>query len=364
MSPPRSVSRLRVDLSALAANYRTVQGLTGPADVAPVVKADGYGLGAAAVARRLWDEGARSFFTARLAGGEALRRTLGPEREAAIYVLDGCSDPSDGERLAHSDLTPVLSSTAQIDVFTGFSNATGYKPAALHVDTGMNRLGVRPEEALALVETGALAALDLKLVMSHLACAITPEHPMNARQAARFRELTKSFPGVRASLANSGGCFLGPDYAFDLVRPGIALYGGGPTEAPDPRIAAVGSFEARILQVRDVPAGESVGYGATWTAERATRVAVIGAGYADGLPRSAFPGGGAWFEGAVRPFLGRVSMDLAALDVTGCETAEPGQWVELFGEHLKLDDAARADGSVAYELLTRIAPRVERIHED
>jgi alanine racemase len=363
MPSPKASARLTVDLDALAANHRLLAREARGAEVAPVVKADGYGMGAAKAACRLWAEGARTFFTARPGGGEALRQALGPDRPATIYVLDGCADGW-AERLHAADLVPVLNSLAQIEAWRAFAAGRGALRAALHVDTGMNRLGIRPEEAEALVGArDRLDGLTVDLVMSHLACAADPEHPMNARQAGRFREVARLFPNARASLANSAGIFLGEDFLFDLVRPGIALYGGGPREKPDPRIAAVGTVEAEIVQVRSVPPGETVGYGATWTAERPTRVAILAAGYADGVLRAcSSPHGKVWFDGALRPIVGRVSMDLIAVDVTGSDQARPGEWVELFGPNLPVDDAAEAAGTLAYELLTRLGPRLDRIY--
>ncbi|MBC6983002.1 alanine racemase [Caulobacter sp. 17J80-11] len=355
-----ATARLTVDLDALAANYRLLVGQSGRAEVAPVVKADGYGMGAAPVARRLWAEGARTFFTARVAGGEHLREFLGPDRPATIYVLDGCPD-AQAARLHAADLIPVLSSVAQAAAWQAYSRGIGVLPAALHVDTGMNRLGVRPEELEAMaLSPDRLAGLDVRMVMSHLACGGEPGNPMNRRQRDRFAEAAALFPNARASLANSGGSFLGDDYLFDLTRPGVTLYGGGPEERFDPRVKAVATLEAEILQVRAVPPGETVGYGGGWAATRPTRAATVGIGYADGVLRANSPNGSVWFAGAERPLLGRVSMDLMTVDVTGCDDARPGERVELFGAQLPVDTAAARAGTIAYELLTRIGPRVER----
>lgn len=356
MPSPAALSRLTVDLDALAANWRALTAEAAGAEVAAVVKADGYGMGAAQVAQRLWAEGARSFFTARVAGGGALRASLGPDRPGIIYVLDGCPEGAAPALLA-ADLTPVLNSLEQVDAWR---DQGGGRPCALHIDTGLNRLGLTFDEARDI----AAHPRGLKpiLVMSHLACGPEPSHPLNRRQAERFAQARRLFPGVRASLANSSGTFLGEDFRFDMVRPGISLYGGGPQDRPDDRLQAVATFEAQILQVREVAAGDTVGYGARFTAEGPRRIAVIGVGYADGVLRSAWPGGGVWFEGAFRPFAGRLSMDLATIDVTGCETARAGEWVELFGPNLPIDDAAKAWGTLALELLTRVGRRAERIY--
>jgi alanine racemase len=358
-----SSARLTVDLDALAANFQRVGEAAAGAGVAPVVKADAYGLGAGPVARRLWAEGARAFFVARLREGETLRRELGPGRPARIYVLDGAPTGS-GPRLEAADLVPVLNSLAQIGEAAAFARGRRRPlPVALHIDTGLNRLGLRPEEAQALAETaGRLDGLDLVLVMSHLACGPDPDHPMNRRQLERFREVCALFPQAPKSLANSGGIFIDPAFHFDLVRPGITLYGGGPRERHDPRLKAVARLHAPILQVRAVPPGESVGYDATFTAERPTRAAILPVGHADGCLRALAGAGRVWFDGAFRPVLGSVSMDLLAVDVTGCDAAVPGALAEILGEHALVDDVAAAAGTISYEVLVRLGWRAERIY--
>lgn len=354
-----SDARLTLDLEALAANYRALQAAASGAEVAPAVKADGYGLGAAIVADRLWDEGARSFYVARLSEGLALRASLG-DREATIHVLDGVT-PGSAPALQAARLTPTLNSLPQIEAWN--SQGRGSRlTASLHVDTGMNRLGLRIEEVQVLL--GAMDRLkhvQITQVISHLACANTPDHPLNARQLERFGEAAALFPNAQRSLANSAGIFLGSDYTFDQVRPGISLYGGGPQDRPDARLKAVATLEAPILQTRNVPRGESIGYGATYTATDNTRVAIVAAGYADGVPRAAHPRGAVWFDGKRRSMLGRVSMDLIAVDITDCDAARPGAMVQIIGPDLPVDDAAAAAGTTAYELLTRIAPRAQRI---
>ena len=339
-------ARLTVDLAALAHNQAVLREHAGGAEVAPVVKADGYGVGAIPVARRLWDEGARTFYVARVFEGQALRAAL---PEAVIYVFDGYTD---GAGLEAAGLRPVLSSTQQVQAWR---TERPRLPAALHIDTGMNRLGVRVEEAEALKD------LPFALVISHLACAPVPGHPMNAAQAQRFAEVRKLFPNAPASLANSAGIFLGADFHFDQCRPGVSLYGSGPREVPDPRIKAVAILEAPILQVRDVPAGESVGYMAAFVASRAMQVATVAAGYADGIPRASHPLGSAFVGGETRSIVGRISMDLLAVDVTGLKVAA-GEPVELLGPNIQVDDAATAAGTSSYELLTRLRTRAERVY--
>jgi alanine racemase len=355
-------ARLTVDLDALAANHALLRRQAGGAEIAPVVKADAYGLGVGPVAQRLWSEGARSFFVARLAEGERLRAELGAERPARIHVLDGA--PAGAmPRLAAAGLTPVLNSLAQVEEARAWASGHGPVQATLHVDTGLNRLGLRAEEASAIAAApDRLAGIDLVLVMSHLACAADPAHPMNQRQLDRFVQASALFTGVPRSLANSGGLFLDERFAFDLARPGITLYGGGPREVHDPRIAAVVQLEAPILQVRAVPPGESVGYDATFTATQPMRIAIVPVGHADGYLRSSAGAGFAWFAGKRRPVLGCVSMDLVAIDVTGCDDARPGAMVELLGPNALVDEAAAAAGTISYEVLVRLSHRAGRTY--
>ncbi len=355
-------ARYTVDLDALAANFATVRCAAGIAEVAPVVKADAYGLGLAPVVRRLWADGARRFFTARLSEAVALRTALGPARPAAVYVLDGCTDGA-APHLAADALTPVLNSLPQVREWTAHARSVGRTLAGvLHIDTGLNRLGLRPEEARALAqETDGLHGVELELVMSHLACADLDAAPMDLEQAERFEAAAALFPQAQTSLGASAGLFLGERFRGQVVRPGITLYGGGPFQTFDPRIRTVATLDAPILQVRSVAPGESVGYGASYRAERPLRVAVVALGYADGVLRASERPRYGWFAGAKRAFLGRISMDLIALDVTGCE-AYPGGRVELFGPNLPVDEAAADAGTIAFELLSNVSPRVQRAY--
>jgi alanine racemase len=349
-------ARLTIDLDALAANFACLRGVAGGVEVAPVVKADAYGLGVGPVARRLRAEGAAAFFVARLGEGEALRDVLGAE--PTIYVLDG-APPGAAGRLATAGLTPVLNSAAQIADWR--ANGASAVPAALHVDTGMNRLGLRADEIEGLRRPGGgLNGLAVELVISHLACASQAGHPLNDRQRDAFDRVRALFPDARASLANSSGAFLGQAYHFDMVRPGVALYGGGPFGASDARLAAVATLEAPILQLREVAAGETVGYGAAFTAARPMRIAVIAAGYADGVLRAQSPSGYGWFGGSRRDLLGRVSMDLIAIDAGEDDAPRPGAMVELLGPHVPLDEVAGWGGTISYEVLTRLSTRAGR----
>ena len=350
---------LSIDLDALAANYAALRLAATGAEVAPVVKADGYGLGAGEVARRLHADGARRFFVARAAEGEALREALGA-REAVIYVLDGCP-PGDAARLDAAALIPVLNSLDQVEAWARGAPRTG-RPAGLHVDTGMNRLGLCMEEAQALAQSSdRLARLDVTLVMSHLACADDAASPMNAHQLGRFQATRALFPQARASLANSAGVHLGPDYAFDMVRPGIGLYGAGPGGlGGSPQ--AVATFEAPVLQLRTVRPGESVGYGAAFTALSTMRTATVGAGYADGVLRALGGGGYGVWHGHRLPLLGRVSMDLIVLDVTDAPGVRLGDPVQLLGPHVLLDETAALAGTIPYEVLVRLGARTPRTY--
>ena len=350
-----SAARLTVDLDAVAANYHALTA-EAASEVAPVVKGDAYGVGVAPVARRLWAEGARRFFVARLSEGEALRRVLGPGKSGAVYVLDGCP-PGAAGRLQDAGLIPVLNSVEQIGEWAALRPSAS---AALHIDTGMNRLGVRVEEAEAF-SNGPLNDRPIDLVLSHLACATDPPHPMNRLQADRFAAIRGLFPSTPASLANTAGIFLGAPYRYEVARPGVGLFGGGPFEASHPAIRTVLTLEAPILQMRVVPAGETIGYGAVWRAKQTTTVAILAAGFADGLLRGLGASGYGWFAGAARPFRGRVSMDLIALDMTDCKEARPGAMVELLGENVRLDDLARLAATVPYEILTRPSHRIQRV---
>jgi alanine racemase len=345
MTAPASLS---VDLNALSHNFHALEALTG-VPVHPVVKANAYGLGAVPVAKRLLAEGARTFFVARLNEGVALREAIGPE--PTIYVLDGCVGDAAGT-LKAANLRPILNHPDQIAAWrTADGGACG-----LQIDTGMNRLGFRSEDAPEPFD-------GLTLVMSHLACADDPAEPMNRRQRDAFAAVSARYPDALKSFANSGGCFLGPDYAFDAVRPGICLYGGGPEGRPDARLKAVATLSAEILQLRDLPAGETVGYSRGFLADTTRRIATVGAGYADGVFRSTSPKGQVWIAGELRPLLGRVSMDVIAVDVTGLDVSL-GDQVELFGANRPVDDAAKAAGTISYELLTSIGNRFERAYLD
>lgn len=352
----RAGAILTVDLDAVARNWRDLARRARPALCAAVVKADAYGLGAEPVARALWRAGCREFFVAHLDEGVALRATLGAD--CTIYVLHGPPPGTEGAFVRYR-LLPALNSEEQCAGWARQARQRGTRlPAALQLDTGMARLGLAESELERIDD-----APDLRLVMSHLACADEPGHPANARQLARFRRLRGRWPGVPASLAASSGIFLGAEYHCDMVRPGAALYGVAPAPGPNPMQPVV-SLRARIVQTRALAAGDGVGYGQTWQAPARARIATIAVGYADGFPRALSNRGAAWSGAHRLPFVGRVSMDSITLDVSALPEGalQPGDWVELLGPHVGVDDLAQAGGTIGYEVLTALGRRYHRCH--
>ena len=341
-------ARLRIDLNALVGNYRTYCEAAAGA-VGAVVKADAYGLGAAAASQALAAAGCGHFFVARTAEGMALRRTLA---ESEIHVLDGAL-PETVDALLEHRLNPVLNSPEQLALWTARNSSA----ATVHVDTGMQRLGFPFD-----VAPKTFSGVGVGLVMTHLACADVPEHPLNALQAERIGRLRERFPGVPLSIGNSAGILSGADFGCDLARPGIGLYGGNPWTGGANPMQTVATLEAQVVQLRTVGAGEAIGYGASWAAKRPTPVAVLGIGYADGLPRLLSGRGEVFANGRRCPMLGRVSMDLTAIDATGVGL-KAGDWVEVFGPNLPVDEVAAKANSIAYEILTGISRRVERRYE-
>jgi alanine racemase len=352
-------ARLTVRLDAIAANYRTYCRMTGPCAVAAVVKADAYGLGAAAVAPALAEAGCDSFFVARLAEGVALRKILPVAR---IFVLDGCQADAVPALLTHR-LIPALNSLADIAAWSAAASAAKTTlDAVIHVDTGMNRLGLAPDELAILSGQSAkrLAGLNVVLVMSHLACA-DENSKMNGEQLSRFRQALAMLPPAPASLAASHGAFLGMEYHFDLVRPGVALYGANPQNTGQNLMQTVAILTGKVLQVRRIDSGDSVGYAATFRAKRPTMLATVALGYADGIPRTLSSKGAAAIHGARAPIVGRVSMDLITLDVTDI-AVNPGDEAELLGETITLGEVAASAGTNEYEILTRLR-RMPRVYQ-
>lgn len=356
---------LTIDLAAIVANWRELARRAAPAQCAAVVKADGYGCGIEPVTAALVNAGCATFFVATLAEARQAR-AVAPQ--AAIYVL--AMLPGTIAEFAPGYFRPVLGSVEEIVEWEAF-RANGWQgTAALHIDTGMNRLGLSTDD-LAQLDPRALARrAGLDLLMSHFACSEEPSHPLNARQMADFREVRDLFPGIPGSLANSSGIFLGPDAHHDLVRPGVALYGANPTPGHLNVMRAAVRLEGRIVQVRDVEPGDTVGYGAIWTARRPTQLAIVALGYADGLPRAASasdakPGAEAVVAGRPCPLAGRVSMDLLAVDVTDLPEDKPrrGDTVALLDDTIGIDDLASHAGTIAYEVLTSLGRRYVRVYK-
>lgn len=341
--------RLIVDLGAIVANWGDLCARHAPGKVAGVVKADAYGLGAAPVARALHAAGCQTFFVAHLHEGMALRAALGPG--PMIAVLNGFRPGDD----ADAGLTPVLNTLGDVHDHRG-------RRAILHLDTGMARLGLDAREQAALAADDPLrASLDLAYVMTHLACADEADHPMNLAQRQRFAAACAAFPGVPRSLANSSGLFLGAGFASALARPGCALYGINPTPAAANPMRQVMRLETPILQIRNIEPGETVGYGASWRAERPSRIATIAAGYADGYLRSLSGRASADFGGRPVPLVGRVSMDLITLDVTDRpEITEASRITLIGGASCTPDALAAASGTIGYEILTSLGARYAR----
>ena len=364
---PGSTGQVNIDLAQIAANWQALARLVAPANCGAVVKADAYGLGAAHVIPALAKAGCGTFFIATPKEAEEAR-ALAPT--ARILALDGLL-PGAAEAFAHHKIVPVLSTLADIDEWARLGAKRGAKlPAGVHIDSGLNRLGLTAKDARTFaLDVHLREAIDLKLVMSHLACADQPGDPKNRDQLLAFETLSALFPGVARSLAASDGLMLGRAYHFDLVRPGYALYGGQANASqPAPVLPAV-TVTARVLAVNAVARGESVGYSAAWRAARASRIATIAAGYADGVPRSASsngtePLGHVLIAGWRAPIVGRVSMDLITVDVTDLPEGAVGAGDEAFllGAGLSIEDAGFAAGTIGYEILTRLGRRFERLY--
>ncbi|MFT3730815.1 MAG: alanine racemase [Hyphomicrobium sp.] len=360
---------ITVDLGRIAANWRALADKVAPARCAAVVKADAYGLGAERVIATLARAGCTTFFIATPDEAEMARR-IAPDAE--IFALDGLVGNS-AAPFAHLGIKPVLSTLDDVIAWSALCRARGEKlAAAMHIDTGLHRLGLPLRDVRRLAaEPSMMAGFELDLVMSHLASADNPRDPKNRDQLLTFETLSALFPGVPRSLAASDGLMLGPSYHFDLVRPGYALYGGQASQiAPAPVKPAV-AVAARILAVADVAPGETVGYSATWRAKRPSRIATIAAGYADGLPRNASAsdgraGGHVLISGHLVPIVGRVSMDLVTVDVTDLPegAAMPGEFAKLVAEDLTIEDAGFAAATIGYEILTRLGRRFTRLYLD
>jgi alanine racemase len=349
---------LTIDLGAMVENYGHLRRRAPSAEIAAVVKADGYGLGLLEVSAALWQGGCRTFFVAHPGEGLALRAAL---PDAAIYVLHGLQEES-GEALAEAGLIPVLNHPGELARYAALARAGELRlPAALQIDTGMCRLGFAEGE-LEHLDPAHLETIDLRLVMSHLACAEEADNPLNQEQLAGFERLRQLLPAAPASLANSSGIFLGPAFHHQLCRAGVALYGVNPTPGHANPMAPVVTLEAPVLQVHEVRVPGSVGYGATYPIRPGARIATVPVGYADGYLRAASRRGTARIGGREVPLAGRVSMDLISLDVSDLPAGavRPGTPVELIGGPDGVDRLAAAADTIGYEVLTRLGSRFAR----
>lgn len=367
--PAGATGVVTVDLAQIRANWKVLAKRVAPAGCAAVVKADGYGLGAIRVIPALYQAGCRNFFVATM--GEA-KVALSLVPGATVYVLDGIL-PGAARELSGLGARPVMTSIDEAREWSALAaGSSPPPPAALHVDTGLNRLGMSAARLDELLADDALVAkLDIALIMSHLACADDAQHPMNIEQHETFQRLRAKLPKARASLAASDGLMLGKAYHFDLVRPGYALYGGQTTAERSCPVQPVVRVSARILQVEDVPAGGRIGYSATYRATTPRRIATIAAGYADGVFRHASAGndqagGFVSIRGALAPIVGRASMDLITVDITDVDGAVPqrGDFVDLVGPDLPLEAVGRNARTIGYEVLTRLGTRFHRHYVD
>ena len=350
---------LQIDLAAIVANWRALDERYGPQRAAAVLKADAYGLGARYVAPALHAAGCRHVFVAHLEEALALRPHL---PGTMIAVLNGIWPGAEADAIAH-DIRPVLGSLHEIDAWSAAAQAAARPlPALLHIDTGMNRLGLSSGELAVLADDPRrLGGIALDYVMTHLVSAECPDDPTNQRQREAFDAARARLPAAPASLANSSGLFLGPEFASALARPGAALYGVNPTPSqPNPMHPAI-RLRARIIAVRDIGPGETVGYNGQWQAACPSRIATVAAGYADGYLRSLSNAAVAHFDGQPVPLVGRVSMDLSTFDITGVP-AQPGDWLDLIGPANPIDALAAQAGTNGYELLTSLGRRYRRTY--
>lgn len=359
----RAGATLTIDLDAIRANYRTVQARASGAECAAVVKADAYGLGAARVAPMLERAGARTFFVAHVDEGIALRPHIAPA--SRVFVLHGPLAGAEAD-CVHHDLIPVLNSVEQIGAWRALAHRLGHTlPAAVQFDTGMSRFGLSEEDLERIdADPDGWRGIERCLVMSHLACADDPSDPASAHQRERLLAMRARLPAAPLSLAASSGIFLGPDFHFDLVRPGAALYGVAPNgTAPNPMRPVV-RLQARILQTRTVGPRDGVGYGLTYRPTSRRRIATIAAGYADGFMRHAAREGRAWLGTQPLPIVGRISMDSMAVDITDAPDSltTPGAMLDLLGPQHGVDEVARGAGTIGYEILTSLGHRYHRAY--
>jgi len=345
--------RLLVDLEALAGNYELFRQVSDAPDsrVGAVVKANAYGVGADAAVSRLEAAGCSDFFVASAEEGLSLKGPGGVR--SRVFVFEGAT-PETAPLMADAGLIPVLNHPVQMECWRPYRDL----PIGVHVDTGMSRLGFTTE-----VNAEHFRGFDVQLLLTHLACADDPANPGNRRQIERFDRIRAGFPGTTTSIGNSAGWLTGALFQGDLGRPGIGLYGGNPFSDRENPTRPVASLQGRVLQLKTLPAGDSIGYGGTWVADKSTNIAVVGIGYADGVPRLLSNRGALAFEGQRLPMLGRVSMDMTVIDVGSVPHITVGDWVECFGSTISIDEVAGWAQTIAYEVLTGVGPRVERLYQ-
>ncbi|MGH1402727.1 MAG: alanine racemase [Alphaproteobacteria bacterium] len=362
--------RLTIDLAALSDNYRMLSQKIGPScEASAVVKANGYGLGVERIAPALYHAGARSFFVATVEEGEVLRNAL-PKGD--IYILNGFSTHE--RKLYHQyQLSPVLNSLYDIEQYARFSSDMEKTlPALIHVDTGMNRLGLeQPEVEFIGRDPAILDGIDVQYVMSHFCSSEQPSNPSNRRQYDLFHRLCQKLEAgktaFKKSICNSGGIFADDTYHLDLVRPGIALYGGNPSDEDVNPMSQLVSLDVPILQIKSVKSGDFCGYNETYRFDKNSRIAILSIGYADGVSRYLSNQGALYYKGYNLPIRGRVSMDLIICDLSGvaeCDMPAIGDMVEVLGGHQTIDDLAQSAGTIPYEILTSLGDRYARLYRE
>lgn len=360
--PANVTTALEINLSSVAHNFHYLSGLLSKATCSAVVKANAYGFGATQVASVLSKNGCKEFYVATIDEGIHLRQVL---PDAFIGVFNGLL-PGTESYFEEHNLIPVLNDLGQLTAWQNRAKRVEENlPAIVHVDTGMWRLGLPPQESKILLEQQErLNGLDIKYIMSHLAVSDQPSHEKNQRQWHSFKNILEALPQARASLANSNGIFLGPQYHFDQVRPGRSLYGLGSCDTSAEGLQRVLRLYSKVVQVRDVEVGETIGYDASYMVQRPTRLATISIGYADGLLSTLGNRGVLHIDEVPAPIVGRVSMDLITIDVTNVPEfrIQPGSWVEVFGPHLSADSVALAAGTTSRELMVHLGQRLHKTY--
>ncbi len=360
--------RLTIDLGAIARNWKGLDAISANSLTAAVVKANAYGCGMERVAATLSHAGAQFFFVATPDEGLALRTQM---PDAHIFILNGLFAGA-GKLYTQHNLMPVINSLPMLNEWLAICIEAGEAlPAGFQFDTGMNRLGFRLQDISIIQSRIKETGYQPQVIMSHLACADIPAHEKNATQRALFQSVIAQFPQIPASLANSAGILGGRENHFQMVRPGISLYGGRAVQGRPNPMAGVVTLEMPLIQIREARTGESVGYGATQTLNRDSRLAIVGAGYSDGILRSASSstarsGGFVAIGGKLAPILGRVSMDTIIVDITelGPNIPDPGEMIEIIGPNISIDDLADASGTIGYEILTSLHGRYNRFYRD